>query len=223
MPLVWDFTSEIKRWLTPEKLRQLDQGWRIQGGGYSDSVIEDCNSVLVRDDLHYENILGYLETQFQRHRTAALRNEYHGLYSWLVELVWHLLYYRQVNNRGFFDKHLPFYSGIRALADANKPLWIFSLNHDMIVESLAARYAIPLYCGFSPTVVTLPTRGRLGNIKGELRAQVLTKENLEKGAMHFPNPLQPGIYLLKLHGALDIFAFNEGEDLLKLIPADQTE
>jgi hypothetical protein len=223
MPLVWDLTSEIRTWLTPAKLRQLNHGWRIQGGGYSDAVIDDCIGVLERDGLHYENILGYLETQFQRQRTAALRTEYYGLYSWLVELVYHLLYYRQVNNSDFFDRHLPFYGGIQALAESNKPLWIFSLNHDVIVESLAARHSIPLYCGFSPTIVTLPRRDSCGNIKGELRAQVLTKDNLEKGAMHFPNPPQQGIYLLKLHGALDIFAFNEGNDILKLLPAEPTE
>lgn len=36
--------------------------------------------------------------------------------------------------------------------------------------------------------------------------------------MYFANSFKPGIYLLKIHGALDVFAFNEGEDLLKLLP-----
>jgi hypothetical protein len=34
----------------------------------------------------------------------------------------------------------------------------------------------------------------------------------------FPNPPKPGIYRLKIHGALDIFTFNDGEDLVKLVP-----
>jgi hypothetical protein len=38
--------------------------------------------------------------------------------------------------------------------------------------------------------------------------------------MYFPNPLQPGIYLLKIRGALDVFTFNDGQDLLKLIPSE---
>jgi hypothetical protein len=37
--------------------------------------------------------------------------------------------------------------------------------------------------------------------------------------MYFPNPFKPGIYLLKIHGALDVFTFNEGQDLLKLVPS----
>ena len=54
--------------------------------------------------MHYEAILGYMEAQFRRQH--ALRQEYHSLYSWLVELVYHLLYVRQVSNDTFFKRHL---------------------------------------------------------------------------------------------------------------------
>ncbi len=77
MPLAWDLTAEIKNWLTPDKLRELNMGWRIQRGGYSDTVIEDLAQVLNRPDQHYEAILGHLETQFRRHGPHL--QEYHGL------------------------------------------------------------------------------------------------------------------------------------------------
>jgi hypothetical protein len=137
-----------------------------------------------------------------------------------VDLVYHLLYVRQVNNNAFLDRRLPHYEGIRTLAEQNSPLWVFSLNHDVMVEAIAARFSIPLHCGFSPTVVTLPRRGAFGKKQGDLRAEVLTKHDLENSAMYFPNPGQKGIYLLKIHGALDVFTFNNGEDLLKLVPND---
>ena len=62
LPLVWELTTELKDWLTPEKLRSLNLGWRAQGGGYPDVVIEDVAQWLTRPDQHYESILGYLET-----------------------------------------------------------------------------------------------------------------------------------------------------------------
>ena len=217
MPLVWEVTAEIKNWLTAEKIRELNALWRIQSGGHSDTVIDDLISILERPTVHYEGVLGYLETQFRRQRN--LPQEYHGLYSWLVELVYHLLYFRQVNNNRFLNQQLPRYDGIRALAEANAPLWVFSLNHDVNVEALAARLSIPLHSGFSASTVTLPRRDASGRKKGEIRAEVLTKHDLEHGAMYFPNPFQPGIYLLKIHGALDVFTFNDGEDLLKLCPS----
>jgi hypothetical protein len=217
MPLVWDLTVEIKNWLTPDKLRELNRGWRLQNTGCCDNVIEDLASVLEREDLHYEAILGHLETQFRRQRTAP--QEYHQLYSWLVELVSVLLLYRQVNNDAFFGRQLPLYDGIRALAQESAPLWIFSLNHDAIVEAIAARLGLALYCGYGPTTVALPRRDAAGKKIGDIRAEVLTEHDLEKGSMHFPNPPQPGIYLLKVHGSLDTFTFNDGKDVLRLLPA----
>ncbi len=180
------------------------------------SVIEDVIPVLERPDLHYEAILGYVETQFRRQRSLA--QDYHGFYSWLVELVYMLLYYRQVNNNAFFANSLPFYDGLRGLVIENEPLWVFFLNHDLIVEMIVARLGLPLYCGFSSKTVALPRRNARGEKTGEIRAEVLTKHELEHAAMYFPNPFKPGIYLHKLHGSLDIFTFNNGDDLLRLLP-----
>jgi hypothetical protein len=69
----------------------------------------------------------------------------------------------------------------------------------------------------------LSRRDASGNKKGEIRAEVLTKQELEHSAMYFANPPQAGIYLLKVHGALDIFTFNDGQDVLKLLPNELGE
>ena len=165
MPLAWELTAELKNWLTADRIRELNAGWRTQPGGCSDAVIDDFISMLERPAVHYEALLGYLETQFRRQRN--LGQEYHGLYSRLVELVYYFLYFRQVNNNAFLRKRLPFYDGIRALAEANKPLWIFSLNHDVVIEALAALLSIPLHTGFSPATITLPCRDHLGRKRGK--------------------------------------------------------
>jgi hypothetical protein len=217
LPLVWELTHEIKKWLTPEKLREFNRGWRVQGGGHPDGVIEDMIACLEQPAMHYEAILGYLETQWRRHRANAIH--YHGLYVWMVEMVYHMLYLRHVNNEAFLKRQLSAYDGLRALADENTPLWIFSLNHDVIVEAIAARLSIPLHTGFSPSRKTFVRRNGAGDPVGEIQAEILTKQVLEKNAMYFPNPFKPGIYLLKIHGALDVFTFNEGQDLLKLVPS----
>lgn len=216
MPLASELTTEIKNWLTADRLRWFNAGWKTQGGGYADAAIEDLNSILARPEVHYEAALGHLEAQYRRHRPLA--QQYHGLYSWLVELVYQLLYYRQVNNNAFLDKRLADYEGIRSLTEHSTPLWVFSLNHDVMIEALAARFRIPLYSGFSSETVTLPRRDSAGKKKGEIRAEVLTKDNIENGALHFPNPPRPGIYLFKIHGALDEFVFSDNQDLLKLLP-----
>ncbi|WP_313220179.1 hypothetical protein [Stutzerimonas nitrititolerans] len=219
LPVVWELTGEIRDWLTPEKLRELNKGWRSQGTGCSDEVIEDFVSVLVMPDAHYENMLGYLETQYRRKRER--QNEYRLLYSWMVELVYVLLCQRQIKNDVFLRRKIGYFEGIRFMAEENTPLWVFSLNHDVVIEAIAAHYSIPINFGFSDEQVSLPCRGANGKVKGRLNAQVLRRDTLDNCAMFFPNPAVEGIYLLKLHGALDVFAFNDGADLLKLMPVGE--
>ncbi len=216
LPIVWELTEEITSWLTPEKLRKFNQGWRDQGGGYSNEVMEDFASILTMPNTHYESMLGYLETQYRRKRDH--RSEYHGIYSWMVELVYTLLYARHINNSSFLKRKIGYFEGIRFLAEENTPLWIFSLNHDVIVEAIAAHYSIPVHSGFGDGEVSLPCRSSNGEITGRLKAKVIKAETLDHKAMSFPNPAVKGIYLLKLHGALDVFAFNEGADLMKVMP-----
>ena len=217
MPLVWDLTTKLKTWLTPEKLRSFNESWRSQGGGYSDAVIDDFVGILSRSDLHYENVLGYLETQFMR------RSEYHHLYAWLVQMVYFILYYRHINNADYLRRNLKYFSGLSAFADANKPLWIFSLNHDLIIECLATTMDdLPLSAGFTSEVVCLPRRDQKGTITGHLRAAVLPGSDLEQSGMPFLRHGTRGINLLKIHGALDVFTFRDGKDLLKILPIENS-
>jgi hypothetical protein len=220
MPLVWDLTAELRKWLTPEKLRSFNESWLRQGGGHPAEAIDGLMAALSRADIHYESILGYLETQFKRR--SPLSRDYHDLYTWLIEMVYHLLYYRHVKNIQSIRHHLKFFSGLLSLVEQNTPLWVFSLNHDLIVECLAAAYGIPLNGGFSEDVVSLPRRNSDNAITGNLVAAVLSGNVLEKSSMPFFRHGVRGINLLKIHGALDVFTFRDGKDLLKILPLDNT-
>jgi hypothetical protein len=134
-----------------------------------------------------------------------------------VELVYHVLYLRHINNEGFITSGLRYYEGIAGLAARNAPLWIFSLNHDLMIECIAARYGIPTNAGFTGTT-TLPRRDPTGAKIGDIEVDVITEDELKTGGMSFWQPGQQGINLLKIHGALDLFAFREGKDLLRLRP-----
>lgn len=216
MPLVWDLTREIKQQLTPEKIRMFNQSWRSKGTAYADEVVEDFIRVLELPNQHYESILGYLETQFLRN--GPHRNDYHGLYSWLVEVVYVFLQERHTRNLDYIQKNSRFYDGFQTLASQQQPLWVFSLNHDLIVECLAAKYSIPLNAGFGPAIVNLPRRNTGGKKIGAIKCEIFTGDQLEKSAMPFFNRPGPGINLLKIHGSLDVFTCNDGKDLLRILP-----
>ena len=151
MPLVRDVTATLKRWLTPDKFRSFNESWRSQGGGYPESVIEDFVKIVSRSDLYYEDTLGYLETQFTRR--SPVGEEFHHLYSWLVQMVYFILYCRHVNHADYIRRNLRYYDGISSFASDNRPLWIFSLNHDLIIECLVTTIDdLPLNSGFTNEV-----------------------------------------------------------------------
>ena len=218
MPLVGELTSELKETLTASKVREWNESWRKNGTGFSDAIIEDFISVLSRTDMHYESILGYLETQ--QRRIEPLRREYHGLYAWVVECVSQILIRHHTLNVAYIERTLRYLDGFADFAIEEQPLWVFSLNHDVIVECLAAKQGIPVNSGFMSGDVRLPLRDEAGNKIGELSAGSIAGDQFAKGMPFFTSGTR-GINLLKIHGALDVFTFNEtGEDVLKLYPKE---
>ena len=220
MPLVSELTTELTNWLTPEKLRTLNECWRSAGGGYADKVIDEFCVMLSRSGQNYESLLGFLEVQFSRH--SPMSQEYHGLYAWLVDLIYHLLYFRHIKNTEYIRRNVGYYDGLYSLADKNRPLWVFSLNHDLIIECLSHGNDLPISSGFTSEVVELPRRNKKGQMIGQLQACILLGSSIENAAMPFLPPGTVGINLFKLHGSLDIFAFRDGKDLLKIQPPEES-
>lgn len=222
MPLVWDLTAELKGPLTPDKLREINQRSRAHGSGHPDEAINHLIKLLAMPSVHYESILGNLELQYIRGGGHGIAQNYHHLYSWLVQAVYTILYLRHTTEVPFIEGGMKHYEGIAALAEENYPLWVFSLNHDLLVECISAHFGVPVKAGFGPDTVTLPRRDALGRKLGELQAHVLTNAELQKGNLAFFPDGQRGINLLKIHGALDVFAFNDGDDLLRIRPQQET-
>jgi hypothetical protein len=215
MPLVGELTAEFKAYMTPEKFRSLNAGWRLQGGGYPDAVVDDTAAILSRMDMHYEALLGYFETQYTRNRQYV--QDYHSLYARFIEIVYYLLMKRHSLNVNRIGEYVRFFEGIAGLVKENAPLWVFSLNHDLIVECVALAYSVPLSCGF-PDRSTLPRRNAIGVKIGTLDIEMINGEQFEQSGLVFFPRITSGINLLKIHGGLGMFTFREGKDLARILP-----
>jgi len=143
---------------------------------------------------------------------------YHGLLAFLAEIVYFLLKERHVKNVDLIEQNIRYLDGITTLARTNYPLWVFSLNHDLIIECFAAHAGILLKAGYQEETVHLPRYNDNGTRSGELKAHVLRRQQISQGQLDFFGVGHYGINLLKLHGSLDEFAFNDAQDMLKLIP-----
>jgi hypothetical protein len=218
MPLVTELTAELKRWLTPDKLHGFNRGWRAQGGGWSDTSVSRLLGLLQNADVHYEQIIGAIEVDFARERNTALRQELHGVHGFLLQSVRGLLLERQIKNLHFALSVLDDFAAIKKLTEENKPLWIFSTNHDMIVEILAAKLSIPIKSGFTEKLT-------IGMDVGQGKPVEIAFERLPRAAMtvrdyDFFRPGETGINLLKLHGSMDIFGQGDELSYLKIACRD---
>lgn len=219
MPLVWELTKEMRNWLTPEKFRSLNDGWRLQDNGNSEKTVSMVCELLSRDDLHYEALVGAIEVYSNRHENRSIRNELEHVRQWLLELIYMFLHQRHVLNKAFFKTSIQMHRGLLSLIDSHTPLWIFSLNHDLIIELFAAEFSIPLRTGFSKSTSTLylDEHKRVG-----LKFASIKRDEILKAQSNYFTPGERGINLLKIHGGLDIFGFDDLKQYLCLEPDDRS-
>ena len=209
MPLVSELTAELARWLTPAKLSSFNRGWRARGGGWRDTTASTLLALLQNRYLHYEQIIGAIEVEFARERDARVRQEWHAVQGFLLQATRGLLLERQIKNLDFALSVLEDFGALKKLTEENRPLWVFTTNHDVIVEILAAKFAIPLKSGFTEKI-TLPMNGGDGRII-DIAFERLPRAAIAAGGYNFFKPGEIGINLIKLHGSLDIFG--QGDDL----------
>ena len=103
------------------------------------------------------------------------------------------------------------------LANDNRPLCVFSLNHDLIFEMLASRLSIPIKSGFTDTTSIL-VKHLSSTIP--INFELLPRDNIKNNTYRFFNYGEYGINLIKLHGSLDIFGFKDEVNYLKLFPVN---
>lgn len=151
LPLLWELTAEIRRWLTVERLQAYNLGWQASGANWNAIVIEEVAQLLSAQDMHYEQIIVALQQRSVNAADAVLKKDFNAAYIFFLQALYGLLLERQVNNASYTNVALKDYHGLKKLAEQNKPLWIFSLNHDVVVEQLAGQLGIRVKSGFNET------------------------------------------------------------------------
>jgi hypothetical protein len=226
LPLVTEVTRALKDWLTPAKFWSIENAARARGGGYSDEIAQEILSILERDEMHFEAILGYFQVQQIRSRAdQRTAQTYKSIYAWFARLISEIIWGDPVKTLWSFRGVVQEYQqGVRILVQQNRPLWVFSLNYDLIVECLAATLCIPIESGLLDKG-SLVIRHTDGRAIGRLATEVISGDQLEKAGLTFSTANHScswgeheAIYLIKLHGGLDMFTIHDGKDLIKIAP-----
>ena len=180
MPLVWDLTAKLNKYLQI-RLVDLNAKWKSEGGGYPDNIISDLIGAIKNPDMHYEALIGYIETQVTRQRQFT--QEYEHLRSWLINGIYGSLYLPYFNERAFIEDGLRFLDGIIGLAQLNEPLWIFSLNHDLIIECLAVRHRVRLSAGLRERSIIC--RRLADGTRSEVPVETLKSDDFASSGLNF--------------------------------------
>jgi hypothetical protein len=226
LPVVTDVTQTLKTWLTPEKLWKFENAARARGGGYSDEITREILSILERDEMHFEAILGYFQAeQVRLGADKGTVQTYASLYSWFARVVSEIIWGDPAARVWSFRAVSRHYrAGLTKLVEQNRPLWVFSLNYDLVVECLAAMFGIPIESGL-PDKDYLIRKHSDGREIGRLATEVISGDQLAKSGLIFSTANHvfssgdhKAIYLVKAHGGLDMFTVHDGKDLIKIAP-----
>ncbi|MDG4720030.1 MULTISPECIES: hypothetical protein [Thalassospira] len=218
LPLVWDITNEIRDWLTPNKLNDLNEHWKKCGEGRKNQTIEITSKLLTNSELHYEQIIGALEVEIGRtHNNKDLFQDLHHMRSWLVELVSILLIFRQVKNEKYIKNTLDLYYRFQKFLDVDYPFWIFTSNHDLNIEILASHYNITYKTGFYNRGMSIPLIQNEYKNHSRIKFDEFNCDKFHQEPLNFMNNINDrGINLFKIHGALDIFLYDDNKKYLKI-------
>lgn len=206
MPLVWEFTNGLRA----NVIKRLDT--KLFDFRKEPSFRARFEAILSNSQLHYEQIIGELETLYitrgplsEIARTSARQ---------LIDCVQILLLEDQVLTTKLLAEKVKDYAGIKNLLSKNPCLHVFSLNHDINFEEICKFHHIEYKDGFFDTITD-----RYSNIAS---FKSITKEQLNSGQLNFFKPDESGVNLLKLHGSLDIFAVEDKNLYLKCVPPKET-
>jgi hypothetical protein len=158
---------------------------------------EKCNN--------YEKIISTIQNLSKNHKkTLSDTDSYSYLNSILYNIIWDILYQYQITSyQLLFHKNKNGYKKIENIFSENET-WIFSLNHDLVIELLALEFNIPITYGDNKTI-NFP----LSNINPQkLNFTYSMRENYDKQVLNFFKETK-GINLVKLHGGLNEFEYKD--------------
>ncbi|RAV99647.1 SIR2 family protein [Pseudochryseolinea flava] len=195
MPLVDELTKTFKSAL----LRNIDKPY------YScpDKIKNVVRSLLLDKDLNYEEILGRIEIETMRNRDEKLHNDWHWLLGRYNEAIFILLLDIHERNLSYIEERLELLAPIGNFI-TDKPLWVFSLNHDLLFEMLCAHLNIPVKFGFGERVSI-----------GKFQFDKLSRDHMDKNKFSFLKGR--GVNLVKIHGALDLFVQGNDKEYFKIV------
>ena len=219
LPLAGELSKLLLDWLTPEKLTALNKKWAIENYGYPADLITETCELLKNLDMNYEKLIGKLQEKVIEIKNNEKRHSYWGFTNYLIELISFLLIERHINYENYFKKSIPYYRGLKFFSERCKPLWIFSLNQDLVIEMICDEIDLILSDGYDENAVEIfPMFNEKAENIGDFTFKKILWSNVSLDNMFFLPKGREGVNLLKIHGSLGEYTYLDQSYLLKIKP-----
>lgn len=171
---------------------------RVNVGGYYQEV---CRELYSLEPRNYEAQIGFLE---------SMPAELGALRHYLREQICRVISFRHLYNGDRVLKHVARYAGLCRLADTFRPLWIYTLNHDVCVELICSGQNIPV----------APRRSEDIGPGADSLVRVWWDDDFIHQKDFFVSG-ELGVNVVKLHGAINEFysvSDDRGPAIVRFIP-----
>jgi hypothetical protein len=223
MPLVTGLTQDFFHFLTPSRMHEYLEIWKIANpfgderpinSSEMDEVLDIYQQYFDNREKNYEEFLKEIQDRSNELGANQTRvDTMHFLSSKLIDILFQMLWMYQVNNLRIYMMNKKFYKSFADLL-SNNELWVLSLNHDLILEFLCFDYGIPINFG-STEKVAFPKSNY--NFNEYVIFGKTSRLEMKLDKMNFTRD-KPGVNLIKLHGAINEFSYNDDKYILHIEP-----
>jgi hypothetical protein len=215
MPLTVELTEVFLHIFTDDLVEQMAKAMSLRQPYSKDRPIEPRAIREGWDSLvaykksggkNYEAFLGEIEKKAGLgSATQPERDAYHSLFDYFYRVIHTILdLYQEVSYAVLYDKNRDCFSALKTFL-SDEETWVFSLNHDLDFEFLALDFGVPITYG-DDHELEFP----VSNLKLSERIPFTYTERKGWSAQH-PGFLSgtPGFNLVKLHGGLSEFTYQD--------------
>lgn len=224
MPIVKEFTKFFFKRLNHNVVKEFLQNAK-RGNPYSgnpqlvSSAFDDVFKIYEKHynnaDSDYERFLKEIQDLYRKSRDNNYSSTIHYIFGLFFEQVFQLFIDFQNKRHKIYEITKEFYKDMMDLLDDKEALWVLSLNHDLIIEFLCFDYNVPLSFGGTDTI-SFP----ISNLNFE---EIINFTQIPQCDLDIHNAEfikgEKGINLIKLHGALNEFAYDDKSKLIHVKPA----
>lgn len=217
MPLVKTLTEDFFSFFSKKRLKSFVNLWsKNKPYGEDDPIEPRAFSTVLKivekyrrdPDSNYEAFLKEIEELIKNTADRATVRSYQYALSKFEVVLTEMLFMYHVHNFHIYENCKQFYKEFDKFI-GDEPLWIMTLNHDLLIEFLCLDSGIPVKFGAASNINFPISNDDFADL---VEFGVNERANLKLESMNYLK-FGKGVNILKLHGALNEYTYDDNNKI----------